>query len=339
MKFYLTLFIAFTIILITPSSKIKSFSKKEFAQKTKMHEFAVGVRQEVGPGGKYQECFNSRVEWMTNEKSKKLEVFFNKYIISQQKTLELILSDLKKPINRVCLNKKLISELVNIYNAENPPKRQTNNSPIPQPVVPGTPVAPAQGLPVKPINALKRNIPGWDVEKAIPKLSNSIDKTSESIKQGKVTPYPTLKNLSVAMASLNGKPVKIIAQKIRNGFISPVKTLIPNFVLIRNHLKQFLKSQFMKSINEFLKCIQEKAAKSNPRHSKTVELYLEKMPSFLREGGYIKLVIGLICAWEDLRISIGNILEGISTKDKLHRWNLYGKAIGKIIYNISFLIN
>jgi len=79
----------------------------------------------------------------------------------------------------------------------------------------------------------------------------------------------------------------------------------------------------------FVKCLMDKnLIKGVKGLYDTVTGMIELIPLLSTPVGWIKLVVNLVCGWEDLKNGINALTSGISESDRLKKFNYYGKFAG-----------
>jgi phage-related protein len=169
----------------------------------------------------------------------------------------------------------------------------------------------------------------WDSIKSVASTAAS------AVATGVSKAYSTVKDAAVATASYVGKVVTVITDEIKSAITGIIDKAVDIFETIRAKIKAFFSSPLMQAILTFVKCV--KALKEAAGNIvKLIEGFTEKAALITAfPAGWIKIILGLICAWQDLKDAVGYLVSGWKETNKDKKWNNYGRFVGKLIYTIG----
>jgi len=119
--------------------------------------------------------------------------------------------------------------------------------------------------------------------------------------------------------------------KVKEVINDNMKPIVDNLEEVKESLTKWMpKNTFLKETKPLLECI-KKAHKDNLKVTKSLSGLNTIVPKMNTPEGWFKLVINLICGWEDLEIGVEYLLS-INAKTTLEqKYNFYGKFIGRFL--------
>jgi phage-related protein len=175
---------------------------------------------------------------------------------------------------------------------------------------------------------------GW-FSSAWDSIKSAASTAASAVAKGAAVAYNTVKNATVAAATYVGKAVTAITDQMKTVITGIIDSAVSAFETMRAKVTKFFSSPLMQAILTFVKCLKAlKEAAGNV--AKLITGFTEKaalVASF--PLGWIKIIIGLICAWEDLKGAIDYLIKGWNEKTATIKWNYYGKFVGKLVYTIG----
>jgi len=175
---------------------------------------------------------------------------------------------------------------------------------------------------------------GW-FSSAWDSIKSAASTAATAVAKGAAVAYNTVKNATVAAATYVGKAVTAITDAMKSVITDIIDKAVDAFEAMRLKITKFFGSPLMTAIITFVKCLKAlKEAAGNI--AKLIEGFTEKVTLVASFPlGWIKIIIGLICAWEDLKAAIDYLIKGWTEKTASVKWNYYGKFVGKLVYTIG----
>jgi len=175
---------------------------------------------------------------------------------------------------------------------------------------------------------------GW-FSSAWESIKSVASTAASAVATGVTKAYVTVKNATVAAATYVGKAVTVITDAIKSAITDIIDKAVDAFETMRAKIKAFFSSPLMQAIITFVKCVKAlKEAAGNV--AKLIEGFTEKAALITAfPAGWIKIILGLICAWEDLKAAVDFLVAGWKETDALKKWNNYGRFVGKLIFTIG----
>ncbi len=164
----------------------------------------------------------------------------------------------------------------------------------------------------------------WSFDKLINDAKDAITAGAEEIKKGAI-------KVGKAVASAAGDVKDFVTKTLKETF----NTLCGYFESIKAKVLAFYNSPLIQKLILFINCA--KTLKKFAQNMVTiVTSWISLIGSLSTIAGWVKLVVKLICSWEDLAKAIGFLKEALSSGVKEDvKWQKYGQFVGKIIYTIG----
>lgn len=156
----------------------------------------------------------------------------------------------------------------------------------------------------------------------------------ETIATGVTKAYHVVKDAVVKVVEYVGKGLEWLGSKIKE-IITSIFSFVTNlFEGIRNKIMNYFNGPTMTKIKTAMACI-KKMPGAGVKVTEIVVGLLNKIVDVLAfPAGWIRFVIGLICAWESIIQAVKYLNQGMNEVSKLVKWNLYGKFTGLILHII-----
>lgn len=167
------------------------------------------------------------------------------------------------------------------------------------------------------------------------KIKSTVTTAASSVARGVVTAYKTVANGVKAAAVWVGKTAVEIANAVKDAITGVFGSIVSTFENIRAKVVAFFDSDLGRAIKTFVNCL--KAIVTGAKNiAKLIEGYIAKIALLANfPHGWIVILVGLICAWEELAAAIGFLIKGFGESDPSKKWNNFGRFAGKLVYVIG----
>lgn len=164
----------------------------------------------------------------------------------------------------------------------------------------------------------------WSFSGFLDKAKDAIKSGAEAIKKGAIT----IKN-KVAEAAQD------TYEYIKKTITDKIAKIVEIFEAFKAKVIAFYKSPLVQKLIQWYNCIQTFKALAAGIKS-IITSWITLVGELSTPAGWVKLVIKLICAWEDLGKAIGYLKEGLDKKNSAPvRWQKYGQFLGKLVHTIG----
>jgi hypothetical protein len=280
---------------------------------TNLYQFALGLATELVGGATIDSCLPPA--WKNANQPEEGDMDTN---VAQQKTTwEKIGSVIGTAINVVCAAKDIVMKVIEFFTSD--AKRRIRRYI-------------RLFLQGKITSTFKMR---WSIGGFFKSAGNAIAGAAQTVTTKASQAYQTVKKGAAVASEWVGKEVGKVADAIKDALSAIFEKVINFFNEMKVKVVAFFNSPLMKNIMAFIKCV--KALKEAAGNIATlIQGFVDKAADIANFPlGWIKIIVGLICAWEDLRDAINYLTSGFNEKDPLKKWNFYGKFTGKLVYVIG----
>jgi len=125
-----------------------------------------------------------------------------------------------------------------------------------------------------------------------------------------------------------------LANAIIDAITGAVVNIYKAFEAVKAKFLQFWNSPLMVAIRQFIDCVS--GLKEAIQNVKDLIKGFKDKAVLVTQGvsGWVQIIVGLICAWKDLKTAVTYLINGIQATGP-RRWNWLGKFVGKLVYTIA----
>jgi len=173
----------------------------------------------------------------------------------------------------------------------------------------------------------------WSFSGFFTSVGDALSKAASAVVSGAIK----VKNAVVDGIDWAKKKATEVADFIKAKLTSIFQPVLDIIEGIKAKFSAWLNSHpFIKKVFEFIKCgITNKGWDAVKGLVETVKNFIEMVTSLATPAGWVKLLVTLVCGWEDLKAAIGFLQQGLKATDKKIRYNFYGKFLGRVIKTAS----
>jgi len=166
---------------------------------------------------------------------------------------------------------------------------------------------------------------------------STVGGTISSVGSGIAAGARTLKDSVIEKVDWAKKKADDVIQYIKDKLEGLLKPILDFFDSLKVKFNAFLeKNPVLKIWFEFVKCfLKNDGIKAIKGLFETLSSFVSAIGALATPAGWVKLVINLVCGWEDLRDGINFLKLGFKEKAKPAKYNFYGRFIGKFMKAIA----
>jgi len=166
---------------------------------------------------------------------------------------------------------------------------------------------------------------------------DSIVSVASDIGEAVVSGAKAVGNTIIKAGEWVGKKVEDLYNFVKEQIGSALQPVFDLFDQLKPKIIAWLqKSPLLAKLIAIGQCLYENdAVKGIKGIYNTLKAMVEIIPKLATPAGWVELIVNLVCSWENLKNGIQALIAGIAEKDKLIKYNFYGKFTGFLFRAIA----